>query len=120
MSLATVHIDQRTDPNLRDLNAALIRRNVSFSDILDYVNEVEPNPLMVDVPRFPACPQKILEQLTIAENGGTLGDKNEILHTETEGMTGQQSSENVLGLGSNFELYTTNNFSSGELLTDDR
>jgi len=85
MQLSTVLKDQRTDPNLRDLNAALMRRNVSFSDILDYVNEVEPVPLMVDVPRFPACPQKIQEQLAIAENGGTLGDQNERLHTETEG-----------------------------------
>lgn len=47
-------IDNRTEPNLDDVTLTLDSINVNLSELLDFINNVEPVPFAIDVPKFPA------------------------------------------------------------------
>lgn len=47
-------LDNRTEANLDDVTLTLNSINVNVSELLDYVNNVEPVPFVAEVPKFPA------------------------------------------------------------------
>lgn len=49
-----VFADNRTEPNMDDMALTMNSINVNLNELLDYVNNVEPVPFVVDVPKFPA------------------------------------------------------------------
>lgn len=46
-------LDGRTEPNLDDVALAFKDLNVNIADLEEYVNNVDPVPCAVDVPKFP-------------------------------------------------------------------
>lgn len=46
--------DNRTEANLNDVNLTLNSINVNLNELLDYINNVEPVPFALEVPKFPA------------------------------------------------------------------
>lgn len=46
--------DGRTEPNLDDVALAFKDMNVNIADLEEYVNNVDPVPCAVDVPKYPA------------------------------------------------------------------
>lgn len=47
-------LDNRTEANLDDVTLTLNSINVNVSELLDYINNVEPVPFAMEMPKFPA------------------------------------------------------------------
>lgn len=47
-------LDNRTEANLNDVTLTLNSINVNLNELLDYINNVEPVPFALEVPKFPA------------------------------------------------------------------
>lgn len=61
-------IDGRTVPRLDDLDMTFRDLGVNLHDLLDYVTEVEPSSLVIEVPQFPISAEKIRSQLNAEKN----------------------------------------------------
>ncbi|XP_046803581.1 uncharacterized protein LOC111674930 isoform X2 [Lucilia cuprina] len=53
----------RTEANLNDVTLTLSSINVNLNELLDYINNVEPVPFALDVPKFPARKESALNFL---------------------------------------------------------
>ena len=55
--------DNRTEANLNDVTLTLDSINVNLNELLDYINNVEPVPFALEVPKFPARKESALNFL---------------------------------------------------------